>query len=114
MRIAAGVYFLPPNGIDVDVAIECAVLAWKHAKNHGKKDIVFFEEYMRKERNAQQQIIGEFYEALTRDDFKLFLQPKFDLQTKKVYGAEALARWQKSDGKIVVPAGFIEALEKIG
>lgn len=114
MNIASGVYFLPSEKVDIDVAIECALLAWKHAKTKLKDKIIFFEEYMRKERNAQQQIIGEFYEALSRDDFKLFLQPKFNLKTKEVYGAEALARWKKNDGRIVVPSGFIDALERIG
>lgn len=114
MKIASGVYFMPTYRVDIDIAIECAILAWKHAKIQTKKEIVVFEEYMRRERNAQQQMIGEFYESLTKEDFKLFLQPKFDLETKQVYGAEALARWQKSDGRIVVPSGFIDALEKIG
>lgn len=114
MSIAAGAYFLSAEKVDIDLALENAILAWKYAKNNAKKNLVIFDEYMRKERNAQQQIIGEFYEALARSDFKLFLQPKFDLRTKEVYGAEALARWEKPDGRIVVPSGFIDALERIG
>jgi EAL domain-containing protein (putative c-di-GMP-specific phosphodiesterase class I) len=69
---------------------------------------------MRKSRTQEQQVIGEFYEALYRDDFQMYLQPKFILGTGEIYGAEALARWKKPDGTILAPGAFIDPLEKIG
>lgn len=58
------------------------------------------------------KIVGEFYEALYRDDFQMYLQPKFILRDRSVYGAEALARWKRPDGKILPPGMFIDSLEK--
>ena len=65
-------------------------------------------------RVEEQKVVGEFFEALYRDDFQMYLQPKFFLGKELIYGAEALARWKKPDGTIVPPAYFIDSLEKIG
>lgn len=114
MKIAAGVYVVPSDERDVEMAIENATLAWKISKNSRFHNIVFFEDSYRETRARQQQVIGEFYEALYRDDFRMFLQPKFLLDTGEVYGAEALARWCRPDGTILNPISFIESIEQIG
>ena len=87
---------------------------WKNAKNTGKRDITLYNPSLRIQRTEEQKIVGEFYEALYRDDFQMYLQPKFILRDRSVYGAEALARWKRPDGKILPPGMFIDSLEKIG
>jgi EAL domain-containing protein (putative c-di-GMP-specific phosphodiesterase class I) len=78
------------------------------------KEPVFFEKEFREEKFREQQVIGAFYGALYRDDFRMYLQPKFRLGNHEVYGAEALARWQLTDGTIMPPEEFLEPLEHIG
>lgn len=114
MGISAGVYILEDNKMDIEFAIENANLAWKNAKNTGKRDITLYNPSLRIQRTEEQKIVGEFYEALYRDDFQMYLQPKFILRDRSVYGAEALARWKRPDGKILPPGMFIDSLEKIG
>ena len=114
MGVSAGVYILEDTKMDVDQAIENANLAWKNAKNTGKRDIILYDPSLRSKRAEEQKIIGEFFEALYRDDFQMYLQPKFILGDRSVYGAEALARWKRPDGKILPPGVFIDSLEKIG
>lgn len=114
MGISAGVYILEDNKMDIEFAIENANLAWKNAKNTGKRDITLYNPSLRIQRTEEQKIVGEFYEALYRDDFQMYLQPKFILRDRSVYGAEALARWKRPDGKILPPGVFIDSLEKIG
>jgi diguanylate cyclase (GGDEF)-like protein/PAS domain S-box-containing protein len=114
MTIASGAYLIEGDHVDVDTAIENAILAWKVAKGRRSKEPVFFEKGFREARSREQQVIGEFYEALYRDDFRMYLQPKFRLGDHEVYGAEALARWQKPDGTILPPGAFLEPLEQIG
>ena len=46
--------------------------------------------------------------------FMIYLQPKVDLETKKLAGAEALVRWQRQDGSIIVPNDFIPLFENNG
>lgn len=114
MGVTAGVYILEDSKVDIDQAIENANLAWKHAKNAGKRQIIFYTSDLRTMRVEEQKVVGEFFEALYRDDFQMYLQPKFILGDRMIYGAEALARWKKPDGTIVPPVYFIESLEKIG
>ncbi len=114
MGVTAGLYIFENPGVDVDVAIENANLAWKQAKNEKRRDIVRYEPEFRIARSDEQRVVGEFFEALYRDDFQIYLQPKFILGEHKVYGAEALARWKKPDGSVLTPFYFINALEKIG
>jgi EAL domain-containing protein (putative c-di-GMP-specific phosphodiesterase class I) len=56
----------------------------------------------------------EIVMGLRNDEFEPFLQPKIDLATGKVKGAEALARWRHSKLGIVAPYGFIKPLEDSG
>ena len=114
MGLTAGVYFVKKGETDIGLAIENANLAWKHAKNENKRDIELYDPKLRTIRNEEQRVVGEFFESLYKGDFKMYLQPKFVLGERRVYGAEALARWKRPDGSIMTPAGFIDPLEKIG
>jgi diguanylate cyclase (GGDEF)-like protein len=114
MGISAGVYFLEDGPFELDNAIENAILAWKASKADHKQEIAAFTPDLRKKRMEEQQIVGDFFEALYRNEFQLYLQPKFVLGERAVYGAEALARWQKPDGTILSPGKFMGPLESIG
>ena len=53
-------------------------------------------------------------QALNDGEFKLFLQPKIELNTGKLGGAEALVRWIKADGNMIFPGDFIPLFEQNG
>lgn len=54
------------------------------------------------------------WKALEEGEFKLYLQPKFNLRTNKIVGAEALVRWLTKDNGIMSPADFIPIFEQNG
>jgi EAL domain-containing protein (putative c-di-GMP-specific phosphodiesterase class I) len=56
----------------------------------------------------------EIMQGLARDEFEPFFQPKVDLATGRVVGAEALARWRHPEQGIIAPAAFIKLLEDSG
>ncbi len=114
LGMSIGLYFIEDEREDVETALENANLAWKVTKNSGNRKITVYREEMRIRRGHEQSIIGEFYKALYRGDMVPYLQPKFELDTGRVYGAEALVRWIKEDGTVVPPGEFIPILEKIG
>ena len=60
MGISAGVYILEDNKMDIEFAIENANLAWKNAKNTGKRDITLYNPSLRIQRTEEQKIVGEF------------------------------------------------------
>jgi EAL domain-containing protein (putative c-di-GMP-specific phosphodiesterase class I)/CheY-like chemotaxis protein len=55
--------------------------------------------------------IDEILDGLKRDEFEPFFQPKVELETNRVKGAEALARWRHPQKGIVAPYAFIDVLE---
>lgn len=62
----------------------------------------------------EKQLIDDIKDGIRRKEFKPWFQPKFDIQTGKMIGAEALVRWYQRDGRIVSPFYFIEFSEKNG
>ena len=62
----------------------------------------------------EKQLIDDIKDGIRRKEFKPWFQPKFDIQTGKMIGAEALVRWYQRDGRIVSPSYFIEFSEKSG
>lgn len=53
----------------------------------------------------------DFEEGVKNNEFKIFMQPKFDIKTEKIVGAEALIRREK-EGKVIMPNSFIKEFEK--
>jgi EAL domain-containing protein (putative c-di-GMP-specific phosphodiesterase class I) len=58
--------------------------------------------------------LEEILQGLKNEEFEPFFQPKVDLVTEKVTGAEALARWRHPRHGVVAPSAFIGTLEKYG
>lgn len=52
--------------------------------------------------------------ALENDEFRVFYQPKVNIETGRVVGAEALVRWIRADGEIISPGRFIPIFEENG
>ena len=48
------------------------------------------------------------------EDFKVYYQPKYDIQTNKMVGAEALIRWNHPNMGLIMPGAFIECFEDAG
>jgi diguanylate cyclase (GGDEF)-like protein len=62
----------------------------------------------------QMRIVGDLPQALKNGDLRLWFQPKLDLTTNEIYGAEALVRWQHHELGLLMPDAFIGAIEQAG
>ncbi len=80
------------------------------AKFGGKDSIVFFDDKMEISKEKRMRMQQVFPQALKNEKFKVFYQPKIDIKTGEIVGAEALCRWL-SGGKIISPVDFIPILE---
>ena len=113
LSASVGVFRIP-NGFRCDAPgdiMDRILPACQTAKLGGKDSIIFFDDKMEVGREKRMHIQKLFPQALKRKEFKVFYQPKIDIATGKLVGAEALCRWIK-DGRIVPPLDFIPILEQ--
>ena len=109
---AAGVFMMPkpfmirtPGDIMDKIMVSGAV-----AKNQTDGAIVIFDDKMKSERERIKKVQSAFHAGLEKEEFKVFYQPKVNVETGELVGAEALCRWFQN-GKIVPPMEFIPVLE---
>jgi diguanylate cyclase (GGDEF)-like protein len=114
-RIAAkaGVALFPDDGTDADTLFKNAEAALKKAKVSGDR-YLFYAQKMTETVAGSLGIENRLRHALEQEQFVLHYQPKVDLVTGKVTGAEALIRWNDPQTGLVPPARFIPILEEIG
>ncbi|MCM1273500.1 MAG: EAL domain-containing protein, partial [Clostridium sp.] len=60
----------------------------------------------------KEELISEVNEAMNNHELKVYYHPQYDAITSKLVGAEALVRWVKPDGSIIMPGSFIPQLEE--
>jgi diguanylate cyclase (GGDEF)-like protein len=109
-----GVSVYPDDGLDADTLIKNADTAMYQAKENGRRSFQFFKPAMNV-RAVERQFIEEGLRgALERRDFALHYQPKVNLTTGAITGAEALIRWTHPARGSISPADFIPVAEDCG
>jgi diguanylate cyclase (GGDEF)-like protein/PAS domain S-box-containing protein len=109
-----GVSVYPDDGLDAETLIKNADTAMYQAKENGPQSYRFFKPAMNVRAVARQSIEEDLRRALERQEFALHYQPKIDLVTGKITGAEALLRWTPPTRGPVSPAEFIPVAEDCG
>ncbi len=108
-----GVYCIEDPSLPVSVMCGRANSALYTIKESLAQTVAYFDDAIRQRILLEQRIISEFDDALVNREFQMYLQP-LARGDGRVLGAEALVRWCKPDGTIVMPADFIETLENAG
>jgi diguanylate cyclase (GGDEF)-like protein len=109
-----GISIYPDDGFDALVLIKKAETAMRNVKDSAPNDFGFFIDDMNQRAREQQSIESGIRLALERNEFVLHYQPKLDLNSGKVVGAEALIRWLKPGHGWVYPSDFICVAEDSG
>ncbi len=112
ISLSLGVYISKIGETDTKLCAENASYSHRTHKNGLKSVISYYDEEDDLERKAKLEIESSFKSSLRSGQYKVFLQPKFDLCNKKVIGAEALSRLQSAKGSLISPANFIPILEQ--
>ena len=112
VSVAAGIYALPiPYMLkSYGDIMDKIMLAGNVAKRHNGERIVTYGEKMKAESDHVKMIQSAFMGAIKNEEFIIHYQPKVDIETKQIVGAEALCRWQR-DGRVIPPDEFIPILE---
>jgi diguanylate cyclase (GGDEF)-like protein len=109
-----GVSVYPADGFDAVALIKKAETAMRNVKETGPNDYRFFTEDINRRARQQQTIESGLRLALQRKEFVLHYQPKLDLRSGKVVGAEALVRWNRPGHGLDPPSDFIPVAEDSG
>ena len=93
---------------------DAAKLAQAMGTSSGKTDIIIYTDKMHEDIMWGSYIKAYLETAIENDEFVVYLQPKFDIDTEKVKGAEALVRWNYKNTGILTPYRFVPFFEKDG
>ena len=92
--------------------ISNANMARKKAKLPDSPRCIVYDETMGAEVKAEVAYANDMEDAFRNHEFVVYMQPKVDLKTNEIEGAEALIRWKKQDGTLIFPNDFIPVFEK--
>ena len=109
-----GISVYPQDGKDPDTLIKNADTAMYCAKNAGRNSYQFFDREMNVRAVERQIIEAHLRQALRHGEFMLYYQPKVDLISFRITGAEALLRWRHGMRGLVLPAYFVPIAEDCG
>lgn len=88
------------------------MFALAQSKEMSSGNICFFDEEVHKEKEFENFVESNMQQALDSERFEMVLQPKIDLNTNKVFAAEALVRWKLDNGTYLSPSSFVGIFEK--
>jgi len=109
-----GITMIPADGSTTEELLRNADTAMYRAKDLGRGRSVFFEERMNKDAEEHVLLASDLQHAIERNELVLYYQPKFDMETFQVVGAEALIRWIHPARGLVPPDQFIPIAEETG
>lgn len=109
-----GIATYPENGKDEQTLIKNADMAMYLAKEEGKNDIRFFSNAIQTQSIERLMLETNLRNALERNEFTLYYQPKVDLKSGCITGVEALLRWMQPDLGMLPPNQFIPLAEETG
>lgn len=115
--LVSGAYDMESDSVGVMSGIDRAVRAQKTVRDRAyfhENMLAFFDKALREKIKERRYIEANMMTALENNEFQVYYQPKISIETGKVVGAEALARWIRPNGEIISPAKFVPIFEENG
>jgi len=110
---SVGVAAFPAHGVNVADLLRNADVAMDMAKSQGRNTVLMYDPQLASKGRVRLDLDTALHKALERKELVLYYQPKIDVRTSRMVGAEALMRWQR-DGQLVPPGDFIPLAEATG
>lgn len=111
LSFSIGAYLVEDKSLDLNFMIDCANLARNLGKDYAFATINIFGKEMNENRIKVNEIVANMKQAIIDKEFILQYQPKVDMGTDELVGAEALVRWKKGS-TMIPPNDFISVFEK--
>ncbi|MDA8621425.1 EAL domain-containing protein [Psychrosphaera sp.] len=114
LTTSIGVAIYPKHGSKADSLMRCADTALNRVKISGRNDALIFDHVMDDITSDDLNIESELVYAIYNNELFLHFQPLFHSKEERVYGFEALVRWNSPTRGLVPPGHFIEIAEQNG
>lgn len=112
--VSMGIALHPDHGSNADTLIKHADLALYKAKQHAKGTVKVYTNELAEAASKRFSIESALNKALEREEFVVHFQPRVDLTTGRMAGAEALLRWRSAEMGMIPPDVFIPIAEESG
>ena len=109
-----GVALAPEHSCETDNLIHQATQARLKAKEQSNCSFIIFDQQRHQPSDSQLVIEPELINAVRRREFELFYQPRVDILSGKIIGAEGLIRWRHPEKGLIFPDAFISTAERTG
>lgn len=116
IRLRMGVYPIVDKSIEMEQRFDRAKLAADTVRGNYVQNIAFYDKRLHEEQLYAEQLLEDFHEALKKQQFTVFYQPKYDIRpdVPVLASAEALVRWKHPKLGIISPGVFIPLFEENG
>lgn len=114
ITMSIGISMYPEDGKTAETLLRNADAAMYHAKEKGRNNFQFFKQDMNENARKRQNLENSLREALLRQEFELFYQPKVNLESGVITGVEALLRWRHPVRGLLSPKHFVGIAEESG
>lgn len=114
LNVNFGIFVIDDYSLSINIMCDRALLAAKSIKGQYGKVFAYYSESIRKKLLDEQFITDSMDEAIQKNQFKVYLQPKYNIKNNKIVGAEALVRWIHPERGLMSPGEFIPLFERNG
>lgn len=114
ITVSAGIYVIRTEDTSIVSVIDKANIASKVRKTSHNNTCIYYNQSMYDKISLAKELEDGMKEAVINREFLVFLQPKIELNSSRVVGAEALARWQHPVKGFMSPNDFIPLFEENG
>ena len=109
-----GAAIFPADAQEADTLLQHADAALSQAKAQGRNTVSFYSPQITVQASARLALQTALRQAIGTGSLMLHYQPKFELDSRRLVGAEALMRWQHPERGMVSPLDFIPIAEETG
>ncbi len=114
LLISYGLREIRDRTLPISTMYDRAVIAKRTVKGNYNRNIAVYDNELYLKQAEDKILTDSMDQALKNGEFVAVYQPKYDVKTQKIVGAEALVRWYRPDGKIIPPNRFISLFESNG
>ncbi len=114
ITISIGIAIFPQDGEEINTLIKHADVAISHAKQQGGNCFQFYSDRLNTQSVERLELTNDLRKAADRNELEVYYQPKVNVDSGQIIGAEALMRWNHPEHGLVSPGVFIPLAEKIG